>query len=95
MSPGGNEKTERQEASERARAVKQAYKDELMSKANVVGVGVGLRQKKGMAAGTVALVVMVTHKVPLAQLAPEDIIPAEIEGVPVGVQAVGEIKAQI
>ena len=95
MSAGGNEKEERQEAFERARAVKEAYKDKLMSKANVVGVGVGLRQKEGMMAGTVALVVMVTHKVPLAQLAPDDIIPVEIEGVPVGVQAVGEIKAQI
>jgi len=95
MSAGGNEKAEKQDAFERARAVKEAYADELMSKANVVGVGVGLRQKEGVAAGTVALVVMVTHKVPLAQLAHDDIIPAEIEGVPVGVQAVGEIKAQI
>ena len=95
MSAGDNERAERQEAFERARVVKEAYRDKLMSKANVVGVGVGLRQKEGMAAGTVVLVVMVTHKVPLAQLATDDIIPAEIEGVPVGVQAVGEIKAQI
>ena len=93
MNTGGNEKAERRDAFERARAVKEAYVDELMSKANVVGVG--LRQKEGMATGTVALVVMVTHKVPLAQLAPDDSIPAEIDGVPVGVQAVGEIKAQV
>ena len=95
MSAGGNQKAERQEAVERAKAVKETHIDELMSKANVVGVGVGLRHKEGMAAGTVVLLVMVMHKVPLAQLAPNDIIPAEIEGVPVGVQAVGEIKAQI
>jgi hypothetical protein len=64
-----------------------------MRKANVVGVGVGLRSRGGERTGEVALVVMVTHKVARAQLAPEDVIPSQIEGVPVDVQEVGEIRA--
>jgi hypothetical protein len=94
MSNPGDKQAETQSAYEKARAVKLAYEDELMTKTNVVGVGVGLRQEGGESKRTVALVVMVTHKVPKAQLAPKDIIPSEIDGVPVDVQAVGTIKAQ-
>jgi hypothetical protein len=79
---------------EKARAVKEAYKHELMSKANVVGVGVGLLERGGVRTQTVAVVVMVKQKVPRAQLPADDIIPVEIEGVPVDVQEVGEISAQ-
>jgi hypothetical protein len=37
---------------------------------------------------------MVRHKLPTIQLAPEEVIPAELEGVPVDVQEVGDIGAQ-
>ena len=73
--------------------VKRAHQAELMAKANVVGVGVGFRQVGGQRTETVALVVMVSRKLPTAQLAPQDVLPREIEGVPVDVQEVGEIKA--
>lgn len=62
----------------------------LLAKANVVGVGVGYRS------GTereVALVVMVKQKLPRTQLREEDLLPGEIEGVPVDVRAVGELRA--
>lgn len=85
---------DRQAAYERVRAVKRTYEDELMAKANVVGVGIGLRQHGGRPTNEVALVAMVTHKVPRSQLKPEDVIPAELEGIPVDVQEVGEIRAQ-
>jgi hypothetical protein len=78
---------------ERVQAVKRAHESELLAKKNVVGVGVGLRQTSGMRQKTVVLVVMVTQKVPPSQLAPDDIVPSEIEGVPVDVQEVGELKA--
>lgn len=74
----------------RAREVKQAHESELMSKANVVGVGVGFRQMAGKPTPDVAIVVMVKVKVPSADLQPEDTLPVEIEGVPVDVQPVGE-----
>jgi hypothetical protein len=81
-------------AYEKAQAVKRVHGVELMGRANVVGVGVGFRQRGGVRTGEVALVVMVRQKVARAQLAPADVIPTEIEGVPVDVQEVGEIKAQ-
>lgn len=85
---------DRQATYERVRAVKDAHEDELMARANVVGVGIGLRQKDGVPTNETALVVMVTRKVPLSQLKPEDVIPADLEGVPIDVQEVGEIRAQ-
>ena len=53
-----------------------------------------MRQTGGQPTGEVALVVMVKKKVPHAQLAAEDVIPMQIEGVRVDVQEVGELKAQ-
>ena len=73
--------------------VKAAYEASLMRKANVVGVGIGLRQHKEEPVSEPVIVVSVTHKVPLSQLAPDDVIPRELEGVPVDVQAVGELRA--
>ncbi len=78
---------------ERLRAVKNAYEAELMRKANVVGVGIGLRRRGGQETGEPAIIVSVTKKVPLAQLSPYDVIPPELDGMPVDVQAVGEVKA--
>jgi hypothetical protein len=77
---------------ERLRSVKSAYEADLMHKANVVGVGIGLRQREGDSTGKPVIVVSVTHKVPLSQLAPDDVIPRELEGVPVDVQAVGALR---
>jgi hypothetical protein len=79
---------------ERIRAVKQAHESHLMAKAHVVGVGVGIRQRGGALTDEIALVVMVDRKLPPDQVPPGDLIPAEIDGVPVDVQQVGEIKAQ-
>ena len=71
--------------------VRQQYQEMLMSKANVVGVGIGLRHAGGKRTDDLGLVVMVRHKVPEVLLAPEDVIPAEIEGIPVDVKEVGDI----
>lgn len=82
-----------QEQTEKIRRVRRAHEDELMSKANVVGVGIGYRQRGGSPTDEPALVVMVNKKVPKALLAPEDFIPSTLDGVPVDVQEVGEIRA--
>lgn len=81
-----------QEPGEKVQQVLQNYQEWLMSKANVVGVGIGRRQ--GMQGEEMVLVVMVSRKVPRRQLHPEDIIPQEIEGVSVDVREVGELAAQ-
>lgn len=75
------------------RAVKTVYESDLMRKANVVGVGIGLRQCGGEPTDEPAIVVSVTHKVPPSQLVPGDVIPRELEGVPVDVQVVGKLRA--
>ena len=83
----------RDEELNRLRAVKSVYEADLMRKANVVGVGIGLRQLEGQPTGEPAIVVSVTHKAPFSQLAADDVIPRELEGVPVDVQVVGELRA--
>jgi len=81
------------EVLDRVRAVKSIYEADLMRKANVVGVGIGLRQTGGKPTGEPAVVVSVTHKVPISQLAAGDVIPRELDGIPVDVQVVGELRA--
>lgn len=53
----------------------------------------GLRMRAGELTDEVVLVVMVTRKVPRAQLAPDDFVPPEIEGVPVDIQEIGHVRA--
>jgi hypothetical protein len=74
------------------RAVKQAHEGQLMGMANVVGVGIGFRTYQGLRTNQPALVVMVSRKIPPEMLNPEERIPAEIDGVPVDVQEVGQIR---
>jgi hypothetical protein len=76
------------------RAVKQTYEGQLMAIANVVGVGIGFRTYQGVRTKDPALVVMVSRKIPSELLSPEERIPAEIDGVPVDVQEVGQIYSQ-
>lgn len=77
----------------RIQEVKRRWEAELLRKANVVAVGVGYRQRGGHPTDELCLVVSVRRKVPLEQLAPEDRIPPEIDGVPVDVQEVGTLRA--
>ena len=78
---------------EQASSVKRAHQAELLSKANVVGVGIGYRTIGGQRTDDIALVVMVSKKVPRIQLSPHDVLPDEIDGIPVDVQEVGTITA--
>jgi hypothetical protein len=83
-----------EERTRQAVRVKQIHEPELLAKANVLGVGVGLRQRSGMSGAEVAVVVLVRRKIPISQLALQDRIPREIEGVPVDVQEVGDVAAR-
>jgi hypothetical protein len=89
--PMAHSLTDRQVAIEKAQSVRQAYQEMLMSKKNVVGIGVGLRHKGGTRTDEVGLVVFVRRKIPEAHLNPQDLIPDQIEGVPVDVKEVGEL----
>lgn len=79
---------------EHARRVLQRHESELLGRANVIGVGVGLRQVGGQPTDEVAIVVLVRSKTPKASLAPGDLLPQALEGVPVDVQEIGEVRAQ-
>ena len=65
------------------------YSPNLMSKAHVIGTAIGYRQQTGTTTNEPVLVVLVDTKVPLDQLHPKDVIPKQIEDVPVDVQSVG------
>jgi hypothetical protein len=75
------------------RRVKTKHELELMQKVNVVGVGIGLRKRCGEATDEPVIVVSVTHKVPSWTLDQEDLVPCELDGVPVDVRAVGRLRA--
>lgn len=81
------------EQTARAMLVQARYSEMLLDKRNVVGVAVGLRMTGGQYTGEVCLVVMVSHKTPPAELTAEDIIPSELDGVPVDVQEIGTPRA--
>jgi len=81
------------QAIEQVKEIKNKYESQLMTLANVVGVGIGFKQTAGGSTNQVALVVNVEHKKPLAELAQQDIIPTEIDGVAVDVQEVGRFSA--
>ncbi|MFC7306626.1 hypothetical protein ACFQVC_20655 [Streptomyces monticola] len=66
------------------------HESRLMRLANVTGVGTGRDEHSGED----VLVVFVTRTVPRAQLRPEDVVPDELEGVPVRVLPIGHVDAQ-
>lgn len=73
--------------------VKGRHEQGLLHKANVVAVGVGYRRRGGVQTREVCIVVSVKKKVPVSELKPRDVIPAQIENVPVDVLETGEIRA--
>jgi hypothetical protein len=77
----------------RIREVKEAHEAELLDKANVVGIGIGTRERGGESTEEFAIVVSVTRKLPASELDSRDILPERLDGVPVDVRAVGELKA--
>ncbi len=75
------------------RQIKVKYEADLLQKANVVAVGVGLWMTGEGPTQEAAIIVSVTHKVPLLELPATDRIPPLLKGVPVQVQVVGSLKA--
>jgi hypothetical protein len=63
-------------------------KQKFMKKANVVGIGEGIKH------GKPCITVLVTRKVPLTDLSAEDIVPTQVDNVLTDVIEVGNIKIQ-
>jgi hypothetical protein len=71
--------------------VRARHEAELMRYPNVVGIADGIRMRAGKPTGEPAIVVYVERKVPRNDLAASDLLPAEIEGIPVDVVETGRI----
>ena len=78
---------------EEIRAVKDRHEEDLLKKKNVVGLGIGYKEVGCQKTKQLSLVVMVRKKESPSQLEAKDLVPSEIEGVPVDVKEVGEIVA--
>jgi hypothetical protein len=74
-------------------AVKAKYEEQLLRKRNVVGVGIGLRQRDGQWTDEQVLTVMVRRKRSWFALRFLDRIPDRLDGVPVDIQEVGDLQA--
>jgi hypothetical protein len=72
---------------------KEANKEAILEKPNVVGVGVGIKRSDGAPTGEISVVVMVRKKLPVAGLEPQDVLPKQVDSVKVDVIEVGEIRA--
>lgn len=77
----------------RARKVKHKAASRLMAYPNVTGLGVGYKIIQGRRTDAVCLRVYVSRKVPETDLQPSEVLPREVEGIPVDViEAVFEIQ---
>ena len=77
-----------------AKTVKQKYESRILQKRNVVGIGIGFRQKGGHYTDEVAIIIQVQQKIPSPHLTPNDLLPLLLDGVPVDVVETGVIHAQ-
>jgi len=80
-------------AHSQVRAAKRSNKELILSKPNVVGVGAGYKMRAGQLTEQICVVVLVRQKVPAELLKPEQMVPAEVGGVPTDVWEVGELRA--
>lgn len=76
-------------------AAQQHFLKELMSKQNVVGVGLGYKDQHGEPTDELALVTLVEQKLPKEALRDEDLVPPEIDGAKTDVLEVGVMRAQV
>ena len=70
-------------------AIQERHDARLMRFPNVVGTGIGYRLRKGQTTDELCLVVMVSQKLERSDLPAEDILPCELEGVPIDVVETG------
>ena len=73
--------------------VKRRRVGEMLARRNVVACGIGYKVSRGVRTDELSLVVSVTHKVHPSALAPEDLIPKEVDGVRTDVVETGLIRA--
>lgn len=75
------------------RQIKEAHKEEIMAKPNVVGLGIGFRRIGHATTDEVALVTLVREKIAEAGLPAGALVPRQVDGVRTDVVEVGDIRA--
>jgi len=70
-------------------AIQRRYDSRLMGLPNVVGTGIGYRQRDGQPTDELCLVAMVSRKLEQSELPAEAILPRELDGVPIDVIETG------
>jgi len=80
---------------EKIKQTKEKYEKELLSKRNVVGVGIGFKRVKGKKTKALSIIVNVARKVSVARLLDGDIVPSLLEDIKTDVVEVGEIRALV
>ena len=73
-------------------AVRARHEPALLAYPNVVGVSEGVRTRGGAPTGERCIVVYVQRKVPRDQLREDQVLPRELEGVPVDVVEIGRLE---
>lgn len=92
--PSGTEPPAVSHADElRVAAVRARHEAALLRYPNVVGLAESIRIREGTPTGEHCLVVYESRKVPPSELRADEILPTEIEGVPLDVVEVGRIEA--
>jgi hypothetical protein len=76
-----------------AQAVRAAHGAALLAKRNVIACGVGYKISAGQITSEPSVVLSVTQKLPLAQLAAQDLVPKDLDGVMTDVVETGIIRA--
>ena len=69
------------------------HEAELLSRSHVVGVSSGRRVRQGQPSGEPCITVYVERKIPETALEAADILPKQIEGIPLDVVEVGKLEA--
>jgi hypothetical protein len=77
---------------EKVSDVKARHEGTLLRYPNVVGVASGIRTRAGKPTGESAILVFVQQKVPAGELGEGEVLPREIEGIPVDVVEVGRVE---
>jgi hypothetical protein len=75
------------------RSVLKERSTELLSRANVVATGVGYKMVNGKLTDTPSIICSVANKVAASSLSSNDLIPAEVGGVPTDIMETGIIRA--
>ena len=78
---------------EEVRRIKDRHEAELMGKKGVIGCAIGYKYVDGKKRNELCIVVYVKEKKPEEKLRKRDIIPKNIEGVPIDIVESGEIRA--